>query len=52
MAFNEYKMNIYIQDLMVKYFYPEFNKLQIQKNINIKDKDKLYKHEEINKLYQ
>jgi len=45
MAFNEYKMNIYIQDLIVKYYYPEFNKLQIQKNlkgqiVNIKDKDK------------
>jgi|APCry1669189000_1035189.scaffolds.fasta_scaffold346767_2 hypothetical protein len=45
MAFNEYKMNIYIQDLIVKYYYPEFNILQIQKNlkgqiVNIKDKDK------------
>ena len=45
MAFNRYKMNIYIQDLIVKYYYPEFNILQIQKNlkgqiVNIKDKDK------------
>ena len=45
MAFNEYKMNIYVQDSIVKYYYPEFNKLQIQKNIkgqivNIRDKDK------------
>jgi hypothetical protein len=45
MAFNEYKMNIYIQNLIVKYYYPEFNELQIQKNlkgkiVNIKDKDK------------
>ena len=44
MAFNEYKMNIYIQDLIVKYYYPEFNILQIQKNlkgqiVNIKYKD-------------
>ena len=45
MAFNEYKMNIYIQDSIVKFYYPEFNELQIQKNfkgqiVNIKDKDK------------
>ncbi len=45
MAFNEYKMNIYIQDLIVKYYYPEFNELIIQKNlkgkiVSIKDKDK------------
>ena len=33
MAFNEYKMNIYIQDLIVKYYYPEFNELKIQKNL-------------------
>ena len=45
MAFNEYKMNIYIQDSIVKFYYPEFNELQIQKNlkgqiVRIKDKDK------------
>jgi len=44
MAFNEYKMNIYIQDSIVKYYYPEFIKLEIQKNlkgqiVNIKYKD-------------
>ena len=45
MAFNKYKMNIYIQVLIVKYYHPEFNELLIQKNlngqiVNIKDKDK------------
>ena len=49
-------MQIYIQDSIVKYYYPEFNKLQIQKNfkgqiVNISYKDKYYKHEKINKLY-
>ena len=50
-------MQTYIQDLIVKYYYPEFNQLEIKKNIKgqiirIKMKDKQYEHEEINRLYQ